>query len=181
MNLLPPGARKMLRKEYWLRVTSVWAILAVLAIIAVSVLLVPSYLLIGTEEEALETERLTIAQKDNGTSSAEKAVMDANELAAALRAAVISERLTPIITAVNEAVPSGVTLTSYSMARVETVVEELIVVGIADTRDALIAFERSLEEQEAFTSVDVPIADLVKERDLPFRISIMLRTQTKKP
>lgn len=181
MNLLPPGARSMLLKEYWLRVTSVWAILAALAFIAVGALLVPSYFLVQSEEAALMTERQALAEKTDGVSSVERDVKAANALATALRNAEVPQRMSPIIAAVQEAAPTGIALRSYQMERSDRAVEALTIVGVALTRDALISFQRALEATEMFASAEVPIADLVKERDLPFRITVRIADSKTRP
>ena len=46
--------------------------------------------------------------------------------------------------------------------------------GIAIDRDSLVSFGASLKETKLFSSVDIPVSNLTKEKDFPFSMNIFI-------
>ena len=172
INLLPHEARKLLIKEYSLRVASVWALLWTAALLGVGTLFLPSYLLIETEKKAFEAEEMLPSEAADTIANIETEVVATNELAAALKARMVTSAVTDLIRAVTAAAPSGVTIRSYTANRTDRDIAAIHVSGVAVSREALTAFQKNLEAREEFLDAEVPIDDFVKERDLPFEINI---------
>ncbi len=172
INLLPHEARKLLIKEYWLRVTTLWAFLGTAALVGISALFLPSYLLIESEKRAFEAAHVISSETRETIADIEAEVTAANGLATELKGRMTRGTITESVRAVFEAVPSGVVVSSYVTSRTALGIESIRVQGVATSREALIAFQQALEAQEAFTDAEVPIDDFVKGSDLSFEIHI---------
>jgi len=47
---------------------------------------------------------------------------------------------------------------------------EIVIEGISSTREALLSFKRSLEQESIFSLVDLPISNLASDKDIEFTI-----------
>lgn len=61
---------------------------------------------------------------------------------------------------------------SYLIGQTET---NVVVTGISGTREALVAFVKNLNDSGSFTSVDLPVSNLAKQKNLEFNISIKIK------
>ena len=88
--------------------------------------------------------------------------------------AIFVELLSVII----EAKPQGVTIGSVSFTRGESsngqIGARMFISGIAPTRKSLIDFSKSLNDTKAFASVDVPVSNLTKEKNVPFSVTLFI-------
>lgn len=159
-----------------MRVMSVWAVLLAIVCVSVGALFVPSYVLIESERKALETERMALADKSENISTIETEVRNTNELARALKDAGVPQMMAPLIVAIYDAALPGIEVRAYELRREEGVIKAIYITGVASTRSALIAFQKSLKANPNFEDAEVPIEDLVRERELPFRITVTVVT-----
>lgn len=177
INLIPPAARRSVMREYWFRAISVWLLLCGTGCIIIAVLLFPTYILI----------RMQVNQIDaNMTASSDKVatfdVSSAELTLANTRAQVLTSisSSTPFSTYVDtiETLSGGeVTISQMVFARPQTG-GTIKLSGTAKTRQALAQFRDALEAETAFDAVDLPISNLIKERDLLFFMDITLATST---
>ena len=50
----------------------------------------------------------------------------------------------------------------------------IVISGTATDRDALVSFGATLRESKSFTTVEVPVSSLAKDKDLPFSMNIFI-------
>ena len=172
INLLPNEARRELVKEYWLRVITVWAFLGTAVLLGIAALFLPSYLLIESEKKAFEAANTVQGDAAETIAVIEAEVVASNGLARELKNRMNSNSVTAIVQVIKSAVPSGITIRLYKTARTDLGIESIQVSGVAASREALIAFQKALQEREEFTDAIVPIDDFVRGRDLPFEIRL---------
>lgn len=171
INLIPPGARKMVVKEYWLRVCSVWLFLFGTGCLLVASLMLPTYVLLQNE---LRTLRDLVAQNE-----AEVVAFDTN--AAALNTAMKQTNIllsTPnnnsyvtYTKELNRLAGEEVAISSLAFERKGTSTA-IIIVGVAATRSALANFRDNLEAHESFSDPILPIASLIKDKKLDFSLTV---------
>lgn len=65
----------------------------------------------------------------------------------------------------------GISITSISLRR-GAEKGAISISGRASTREALVAFAKSLQGEPSFSRVDLPVSSLAKSRDIPFSIGI---------
>jgi hypothetical protein len=174
INLLPPHAQSALKKDYWLRVLTVWACLLTGVILGIAALLVPSYMLVESERRAIALQHAFPAETAEAIAFVEDEVKTANAFARELKRWHAARSVSTLIEAMLESVPAGVTLRSYDIVRTENGIETMVIVGVAGSRERLIAFQEALQKREEFGDAKIPIEDFVKERDLPFSVRITI-------
>jgi hypothetical protein len=63
-------------------------------------------------------------------------------------------------------------MNSLSFTAVGTSTVEVVIRGTADTRDALVLFKRRLEQDPLISSVELPVSDLAKSKDITFALKL---------
>ena len=176
INFLPPEAKTLVKHEYRIRLASVWALLLAVVAATGAGLLVPSYVLLGRQIEALLLSDAGI--RDESKVEAYKASRQDLVKAQALAAQLAVPRRHPagsdVLRQVQDARSRSITISNFAYTYSDAGVELLRVDGVAATREALTQFSATLERNPLFLRADVPVSSLVAERDLPFTITITL-------
>ncbi|MGI9118191.1 MAG: hypothetical protein ACR2IQ_01415 [Minisyncoccia bacterium] len=184
INLLPLKQKKSLHKLLVLRELAMF-LAGVLSVAMVCViLLTPVYFFLETKSNSLNIEV-------NNLKNSESLIVDKN-----MNTTIddINNKLSIFPDSFKEVYPTfdvivpitkhkvpGVSITGISyeqkMDNVKTTTDtkqkpDLEVRGVAKNRLALLAFQKSLESDPAYSSVTVPISDFVKGKDISFSIII---------
>jgi len=174
INLLPPRGKKVMHREYWFRVGTVTALLMAVAFAVGFVFLVPTYVLVRSQSEALLMEVGTLPDMRSKEESAEMLVKETNALATELNRVPYEQKLSDVLASVDRVVGTGISISRVVASRTENGVAGIDLTGNAASREALISFRDALEEDPLFARADVPISDLVRSEGLPFTMSITL-------
>lgn len=175
-NLLPKREQTLLKKEYSLRRIIVLLFLFS-AVLGISfVLLFPSYILsrVNKTEAAI---RLQAAQRTMQTKSGDDisaSVRDAKDKARALQ---ISQKMHSVYDLVRlfEKKSEEIKINEMYYNRSEEGVVTLAIKGKAGTRESLTAFRRQLEAQPEFLSINLPISNFAKDRNIEFSVDIVVK------
>jgi Tfp pilus assembly protein PilN len=76
-----------------------------------------------------------------------------------------------IVEAIDRALPARVFLQGVSVTHFGPRAGEIVLVGIADTREDLLAFSDALKTNRLFRDVSIPVNQLVPEFDVEFSFS----------
>jgi Tfp pilus assembly protein PilN len=177
INLIPPVARKNLVREYWARVITVWMFLAGTASLIILLLLLPTYVLIGVQISALKQIVASSSEKSSSYDLSAAALLEANRQAQLL---VGTPELTPFSaysSQLESLASGGVVLKEERFSR-KGDGGTIQISGVASTRQSLADFRDSIEADDNFTNVDLPISSLIKDRDLLFSMQITISTST---
>lgn len=177
INLIPPTARRSVTIEYWLRAIAVWLLLLGTSCLILAILLFPTYILIRMQVSLLGTN-LTASSDKIATfdvSSAELTL--ANNRARILTSVTSTTPFSVYMDTVNQLAGGEVEITQMTFSRPESE-GKIKLTGIAKNRQALAQFRDQLEANSAFANVNLPISNLIKERDLLFVMDINLATST---
>jgi hypothetical protein len=170
-NLLPVEHKKKLKQEYLLRSVTVWSLLMSGAFLVGFVALVPSYVNTVWELEAVEQEyqeKLALAQN---AENQEATIMETTEMIQVFLHEHQQEKITFILSEILRVKPEGIYITGFSYNRGN---RNVLLEAVSAKRDLVAPYARALEENEIFTTVPIPIADLAKNTDLSFRLVIGL-------
>lgn len=192
INLLPDSNKKEIKKEYYTRLGVVVAIfLSALLVVRIASLL-PSYLLISAKHKSFLERSNSAGHQDIQAKreSLEKVVTEINAKVAMLSG---PEKATPspekVFSEIISKKPSGIQLNSLSYEdatqsgtkRTENASApqniRLSIVGTAKERNTLLSFVEMLNKDPLFSSVDLPISSLVKDRDLNFTLAVSLNVE----
>ena len=161
-----------------MRVVSVWFYTWAAALLGGVLIMVPAYVLINSQVSVYETSAKSASEKvanfedvskDLAASSAQ-----AGKLLTGFRQSLVSERISTL----RSLEKPGVTISEFSISRVDETYQPLQVTGTAIDRQALAAFRDRLLAQTDVASVDLPISNLAKDRDIQFSLTVVLKTKT---
>lgn len=174
ITLLPQEAKRAIRREYILRVAGVWALLAAAAAAAGALILVPAYVLLMYETNALALETSTMRDDEQTVlyASARAELEKVQLLARQLDMPAKSPSPSAALGEIRTLQPSEVTLSGFAYVADEPARIEIR--GVSATREALVAFTDLLERNPLFARAEVPFSDLAEDRDLPFTVSVSL-------
>lgn len=178
INLIPPTARRSVIREYWLRVMSVWMFLIGTGCLIVAALLLPTYVQIWIQLNGLS--ELASASSDMVASydiSAQELIVASNQ-AKILNPPATSTPFSVYINNIETVSGSAVTLTAFTFVRPNIGETSISISGIARTRQDLANFRDSLSADTAYSRVELPISNLIKEKDLLFSMQLYLATST---
>jgi hypothetical protein len=174
-NLLPSIEQKKIRKEYIARLAAACLVFLLATGIAASVFLLPSYIFSLIKERAVAAKNETIRKSI--------AISDAETLTLALKAA--KEKISifkpeesayayEFIGKLVSLRPQSVTLSTIDISRNEKNLS-LHIIGKAGTRDDLITFQNKLENDKMITNVELPVSNLLLEKNINFSIKALLK------
>jgi hypothetical protein len=178
INLIPPQAKKGIVREYWTRVVSVWFYTWSAALLGGVLIMVPAYVLINSQvsvyEESAKLASEKVATFEDVSKGLAASSLQAGKLVTSFRQSLISER----ISALRSLEKPGVTLSDFTIGRVDETYAPIQVTGTAQNRQALAAFRDRLLAQPDVASVDLPISNLAKDRDIQFSLLVVLNPKT---
>lgn len=170
-NLLTPSFKRTLKQEYFLRITVVSGWMLALAMVIGVLALLPAYFLSRTNLNTLSAEygilQASVASLKSDASAAPLTIL--KQRLEVLATEKEEKRLTEAILAVLAHRATPVTVTSFDYAK-GTTVTTLKLRGVAMDRASLLTFERALKNDGRFSKVELPVANLARERDIKFEI-----------
>jgi len=180
MNLLPKTEKELLKKGLKNRFLIVAMFLISAFFIAGFIMLIPSYVL--TLEYFSKNDLENNFAKVNDENSIEKILNLSTEIDSKLKFFQFSinnnSSAIDSISKIVNSLPGGVLLNSISFSREQDYKEKrgtvILVSGTAYDRNSLVSFSNILKESNSFSSVDVPVSSLTKDRNLPFSMNIFI-------
>jgi Tfp pilus assembly protein PilN len=174
VNLLPTAHERSLKRDYYLRLISLVALMLSLVIFLGGLLLIPSYFLARASADA---STRYVAALEETVGLRERSGVGATVATLAERVRILNEYaaapVTPgIVTALIGAMPKGIALTSLSITRTSAGAS-VSINGSAASRDALLSFATALKDVHAFSGVALPVSQLASDKDIPFSLSFI--------
>ncbi len=177
INLIPAEAKKHLVREYWIRSVTVWFFLWSFVLLLGIAILVPSYALIHLQVNAYKVTAETADEKNADFESTAKELERASKTAVALEKHFSYGGMTEYISLLKEFESSNISITQVTIERTEQGVAPIKITGIAEDRQALASFRSRMLEAEKIESVDLPISNLAKDKQIPFDLTITMAKQ----
>lgn len=171
-NLLPPSAKKAVVTEYWIRVATLWLILAALGLAVVLVLRFPTYVLVQSQLHAFSREYTEAQGRSQVYEDARAAILDGNTLVALLLDDASTTTLSDTIALLDTIAGRDVLLNRIELAQSDGAITAISVSGIASTRRALADFSKNVREHPQFEDAELPISNLAKDKDISFSITV---------
>ena len=175
INLIPPDGRRTLKREYILRVSATVAILLGCVLILLTVALVPTYVLVQAQINAYELEEGLESDEESAYKAMEQEIKQVQDVLARLKAPAPFVLPSMVIEEVTKQTPNGVTYKTFYTQENKGAVHTIQVQGNATTREVLAELKSTLEGSSMFGKVELPIADLARDADLPFAITLTLK------
>lgn len=174
INLIPPEGHIALKREYYIRVASTFSLLFGSAFLLLTVAYAPTYILVNAQIKALELEVNDNLAIDDTVKDVEAEVRLTQSVLSKLKAQMPDVLGSEVIEEIERTVKGGITFKNFSIEQTNGRIERIQVQGTAPTREALAQFKNAIGASPMFLSGEVPIADLARELNLPFAITITL-------
>jgi Tfp pilus assembly protein PilN len=177
-NLLPAREKKFLQAEKNLRLTTLGVIFICLAVGVASGFIWGVQQMVQTEQAGLQSELNSLQQRQQGSESSQ-VITQIENLNALLT--FLDSQLTnrPAWTANLERllalIPVGIKLDELTATLSD---RTLVFKGIAATRDQLIQVQDILKADQAVESLDSPLSNIVQRENIPFTLTIKIKTDS---
>jgi hypothetical protein len=177
-TLLPEENIKTLKRDYRIRIFITLMIFIASGITIGILSLLPSYIVSYTLEKNLINKVQNI-QKDRAADGIDNVISELKKsytFVGALRTDKSKISFTSNIETILALKPKNVSLTSFEIASSSKVdgISDIVVQGIASTRESLLSFKKSIESNPVISKVELPISDLTKNKDLPFAMRFVI-------
>lgn len=176
-NLIPPSAKKSVAIEYWLRVLTVWSLIATVVAILFSVTFLPLYVLVDSKIDAYQESAAIASQKIASFQAVSKSLRQSTEQA---QLVVVSTRENSLFATIEmfhslEGQNSGIELSQMNVKKIAGGgFAPVLLSGEARDRQALSDFRDQLLEKEEVETVDFPLQNLAKDKDISFSITVTM-------
>lgn len=176
-NLLPYEHKKVVYKEYWVRVVSVSAILLAVAVATVAVLFFPTFILLSTRIGTLEVNEQKAQASSTVTYKDVKAQLnEATTYARQLDTHSTAFDIAEIIAELDKEGALEITVTDVVLnTGGQEQSTQLQVQGVAQKRDDLAKYVERLKRNPYFSEVKVPVADLAQATESHFTVTIAVK------
>lgn len=180
INLLPPQGRQVTRNEYIVRVASIGACALALCFLVGIAFLLPTRILIGSEERVIEERLREATKKDDMYAHAERILREREARQRALTPSDPVVMSSMLLEAARSSASSGIEFSRFHIEIPEGDMPRFTIEGIADTRYALSEMKNILEQNQLFKSASIPLSDLARDRELPFSLEVKVNDKQKK-
>jgi len=147
--------------------------LSAFVLLVIAALGIPTFVLMNTLNSTLAGQVDDARTKEDAYKESEKIIKDTNALIRHLKPATAPVRFSELIYELDNIADSGVKLTQFTFQEGdEEKLANVAVAGIASTRVSLSEFRDDVESHPLFESVELPISNLVKDRDITFSMIV---------
>ena len=177
INLIPNEEKKNMANNFYYRlfILSLWMVSFSICFGVLAIL--PSYIL-STSKENFADEKLVIQKNesvpilDQETSDAIKDLDSKLSLAEKLQVDkfIVTER---VVNEIIESKVSGIKISRIFYENDSAKGKKIEIEGIASSREELLSFRQTLEDNKAFQNVDLPISNFVKGSNIQFFLTLM--------
>ena len=177
INLIPKEEEKRIIKDFYFRLATAFLFLFAFFMLIASLALFPSYFsalnkekLANTQLEAQKNEAIPQLDQD-----ATALIKDLDSKLTVIENSMktrflISEKV--IDQVILEKIPD-IKITKISFNNDVVLGRKISVYGIAKNREQLLLFKQALEKNKAFSKVDLPVSNFIKETDIQFYLSLI--------
>ena len=160
-----------------MRMSATYCILISIVAILLTVALVPTYVLVHAQMNGVTAHQGGSAA-DTDIAGIEDDVAKTEAIIAELKKAPAASDMSEIIHEIEKSAPAGISFKTFGMEQVKGVIGPVRVQGTAQRREDLIAFKQAIEAHALFQTATVPIADLARERDVQFSMTVAVAPNT---
>lgn len=179
INLIPIEEKKEIKKNFYFRFLTVSFIMLCFCNIILIVAMFPSYI-ISLEKKNSINKKLENEKNEFVPEIDQKAVISIKELNSKLSLIekakenqfVFSEK---VIDKIISNKLSGIKIKSFFYQNDIIDGKKINISGVAQDREQLLSFRQSLENSNSFKSVDLPISNFVKGRNIEFNLDLILK------
>ena len=180
VNLIPPGAKKSVIVEYWLRVLTVWSILGTIVAILFALTIAPVYVSVTSKIDAYQESATIASEKIASFQSVSEELSASSQQAEQLVTSFRNLSLFKVVSLFQTLEGNGISLNTISVSRgLQNSLNPVNINGRAEDRQALADFRDRLLAENTTEVVDFPISNLAKDRNIDFSMTITMSKELK--
>jgi hypothetical protein len=175
-NLLPDSLKKEIKAEYKLRVIIVILVFVLFIQLSFLVFIFPSWLisLYKEKETVAQAEEMSKSERVSNINSLTSIVTDTNTKLNMLNNTLEYPEFLPLANSILAQKTSSIKLDQFYYTSQSPVTGTISLNGVSATRDSLVAFVKSLQETKLFKSVDLPVSNLTKDKNIKFSLTLTI-------
>ncbi len=175
-NILPDNLKQKIKAEYKLRfITVILVFIFLLQTLSVLFMLPSLFISRQREQDAeLQKESYNKLALSNGAAPIASIITDTNKKLNILETLMRYPEFSPLMTSIISRKTNTIQLNEFAYTSNSASTSSMVLGGTAASRDALVSFVKSLQEADIFTTVDLPISNLTKEKDIDFRVNLRI-------
>ncbi|MEK7638537.1 MAG: hypothetical protein AAB388_00055 [Patescibacteria group bacterium] len=177
-NLVPTEAKKKIAIEYWMRVATVWTLLLIGTTVTAFFISLPTYVLVNDQVDAYRESAEEASQKIAVFESAAGVLVQASQQGKAVVDEAALEPLSKYILIFDSLQSPGLRITEVNISRASQGFEAMEINGTAANRWVLAEFRDRLLDQSEVETVDFPISNLAKDKDILFSMTVTIKKPT---
>lgn len=177
LNLIPPTYKDRLRLQRVYSLIKKFLGIVILYTIFLAITMLIARFILENNFQRIVSETTLVTKENRKT---EQQISKMNKQIAAAKS--IEKKSTPwaeFILALSMLVPDGVVVNSLNFK--STAGNRSTINGHADTRDALLAFEKRLKETPFVENVDLPFKNKQEKNDINFTITLTIKPEVAPP
>jgi hypothetical protein len=183
-NVLPENLKQIIRTEYKQRFWIVSSVL-VLGVELCAILFLAPSLVVSTykEKDLLSTiavvsssaaPSITLPVSSDENKSRNLSIPETNQLLKIIDTELKYPKNSPYLDSILSLKMEGITIDQFSYTSTDSTHAEISLSGRSSTRESLASFVKSLKASKRFSSVDLPVSNLAKDKNIDFSISIKI-------
>src|SRR3989344_6466115 len=177
INLLTLEEKKNIKRDYNIRLIIIsLSFLLIIVVIAIAFLL-PSYFLSSIKEKisSQELEKIKISQDFSDENIISEIIQETNMKLSLLsyydNKLVVSK---DIIEAILEKTKGKIEISEIYFTKNNNSPSTIDLKGTASSRESLLLFTEDIEREDQFSEVNLPVSNLVKNKDIKFNFNIIM-------
>ena|SRR6185295_9724789 len=179
-NLIPDSLKEKVISEYKLRRLTLVIIFLMFIQISFIILIFPSWVASYYKEQEImsQVNELNQLQSSKDSNSLVSIIRSTNAKLNILNTVLAYPAVLPLLNTVLDSKPSTVYINKFSYTS-NSLFATINVGGISATREGLVAFVKNLQKTNMFKTVNLPVSNLAKDKNIDFSLDLVSATSTK--
>jgi hypothetical protein len=177
INLIPKEEKKRMTKDFYYRVALLFFVMLDFCILIAFIIILPSFL-VSSQKDALALSKLETQKNEPIPLLGEQSLAEINGINSKLGVVESAEKnkfplSQKVINAVLLNKRPDVKITQILYNNDPILGKKISITGTAPSREILLLFRQTLEDNPTFKNVDLPISNFIKGTNIQFSLSLI--------
>lgn len=174
-NLLPDHLKEKIKSEYNIRRIIVVFIFLIFIGAVSLVFMFPSWIVSFYKEKDISSQvESTQSSLEADVATFAATIKQINAELKTIDTTLAYKKVIPVINTVLSQKTSSIQINGINFESDDSATASVFIEGVSATRGALLAFVKSLEETKSFKTVDLPISNFAKEKNISFSLNLKI-------
>ncbi len=171
INLLPRPEKMAIKKEYKMRVYLVTLMFAFFITVVSLIVILPSFILSHYRAQ-ITVPVAKVSTTTEESQSIANTIKLTKELTEVLKPEEAKSQPTDLLDVIIKDKTAGNTITSFAYSKDDKGDVKIVIQGLAQTRQSMLAFTNAVQKEVLVDNVNLPIANLTKDTKIPFSFEV---------